>query len=60
MLGRLAPHGVLHAIFTRGPSVDIPHFTIDLPAFTLSFGLMMRLNLCTLIGVAAAVYSLRR
>jgi hypothetical protein len=32
---------------------------VDLLAFALSFGLTLRLNLCTVIGVAAAFY-LRR
>ena len=61
ILGQLlAPHGMLHTILSRGVSVGIPHFSVDLLAFTLSFGLTARLNVCTLIGVAAAFYLLRR
>jgi hypothetical protein len=60
VLGQLLPHGALHAIFSRSVSVGIPHFAVNLLALTLSFGLMLRVNFCTLVGVAAAVYLLRR
>ena len=60
ILAHLTHSGTLHAIFGRGISVGIPHFSVDLLALTLSLGLMVRVNLCTLIGVAAAFYWLRR
>ena len=60
LIGHLAPHGPLHSILTRGTSIGIPHFSVDLLAFVLSFGLTLRLNLCTVIGVAAAFYLRRR
>jgi len=60
LIGHLVPHGPLHSILTRGTSVSIPHFSVDLLAFALSFGLTLRLNLCTVIGVAAAFYLRRR
>ena len=60
VLGHLFPGGAVHAIFSRGASVGIPHFTVNLIALTLSLGLMIRVNLCTLIGIAAALYLMRR
>jgi hypothetical protein len=60
LIGHLAPHGPLYSILTRGTSIGIPHFSVDLLAFVLSFGLTLRLNLCTVIGVAAAFYLRRR
>jgi hypothetical protein len=60
LIGHLAPHGALYSILTRGTSIGIPHFSVDLMAFALSFGLTLRLNLCTVLGVAAAFYLRRR
>jgi len=59
VLGHLAPHGLLHSILTRGTTIGIPHFSVDLLAFALSFELTVRLNLCTVLGVVATFY-LRR
>jgi len=60
LIGHLAPHGALYSILTRGTSIGIPNFSVDLLAFALSFGLTLRLNLCTVLGVAAAFYMRRR
>ena len=60
LIGALLPHGRLSAIFSHGVSVGIPHFSVNLVALTLSLGLMLRVNLCTLLGLAAAFYLLRR
>jgi hypothetical protein len=60
ILGQLVPNGPLHAFFTRGVNVGIPSFSVDLPAITFSLGLMLRVNLCTLFGLALAFYVLRR
>jgi hypothetical protein len=60
VLARLLPNGFLHSLFGRGISIGIPHFSVNLVAFTLSFGLMMRVNLCTLAGAAIAVLVWRR
>ncbi len=54
------PHGIVHAIFSRGVSVGVPHFSLNLLALTLSLGLTLRVNLCTVLGVAAAFYFFRR
>jgi hypothetical protein len=50
----------LHEIFSRGVSVGVPHFSVNLLALTFSLGLTLRVNLCTLIGVAAAFFFMRR
>ena len=60
VLARLLPSGFLHALFGRGISLGIPHFSVNLLALSLSFGLMLRVNLCTLVGVAAAFFFWRR
>jgi len=60
ILAQLFPSGAVHSLFSRGVSVGIPHFSVNLLALTLSLGLMVRVNLCTLIGLAAAFYWLRR
>jgi uncharacterized protein DUF4321 len=60
LLGMVIPHGFLHALATRGVSVGIPHFRLDLLALSLSLGLTLRVNLCTLAGIALAVYFFRR
>jgi len=60
ILGHVVPNGVLHEIFSRGVSVGIPHFSVNLLALTFSLGLTLRVNLCTLIGVVAAFSFMRR
>jgi len=42
LLGHFAPNGPLHSILTRGTTIGIPHFSVDLLAFALSFGLTLR------------------
>ena len=60
LLGVAIPRGPIHAIFSRGINVGIPHFSVDLLAVTLSLGLTLRVNLCTVAGVVAAFYFLRK
>ena len=60
ILGHVVPSGVLHEIFSRGVSVGIPHFSVNLLALTFSLGLTLRVNLCTLIGLVAAFSFMRR
>lgn len=52
LIGILVPRGTVHEIFSRGVSVGIPSFSLNLLAITLSLGLTLRVNLCTLIGIA--------
>ncbi len=60
ILGHVVPSGVLHEIFSRGVSVGLPHFSVNLLALTFSFGFTLRVNLCTLIGLVAAFSFMRR
>jgi hypothetical protein len=60
IVGHVVPSGVLHEIFSRGVSVGIPHFSVNLLALTFSLGLTLRVNLCTLIGVVVAFSFMRR
>jgi hypothetical protein len=60
LLGLVFPHGFLHAIFSRGVAVGVPHLTIDLLALKLNLGLTLQVNLCTVLGIGAAFYFLRK
>lgn len=60
LLGLVFPTGFLHAFFSRGVAVGIPRLTLDLLALKLNLGLTLQVNLCTVLGVAAAFYLLRR
>ena len=60
ILGQIIPSGPIHAIVSRGVSAGISTFTIDLLAFQLTLGLLVKLNLCTVIGVVLAFLWIRR
>jgi hypothetical protein len=60
ILGHVFASGSLNALFSRGASVGVSPFTIHLAALEITLGLMMRANLCTLIGVAVAFYLFRK
>ncbi len=60
LLGIVVPAGMLHELVSRGVNVGIPHFSLNLLAIRLSLGLTLRVNLCTLIGVAIAYLLFRR
>lgn len=60
LVGILVPRGIVHDVFSRGINVGIPHFSVNLLAITLSLGLTLRVNLCTLIGIALAYLVFRK
>ncbi|MGH7822446.1 MAG: DUF4321 domain-containing protein [Candidatus Binatia bacterium] len=60
IIGQIVPSGPIHAIFSRGVSVGVTPFTIHLLIFDLTLGLMLKLNLCAVIGLVAAFLYLRR
>ena len=60
VLGQVFPSGPLHVLFSRGSSVGISPFTIHLLIFDLTLGLMLKVNLCSIIGLVAAFLVLRR
>jgi hypothetical protein len=60
ILGQIIPSGPIHTIFSRGVSVGVSPFTVHLLIFDLTLGLMLKVNLCTIIGVVAAFVYLRR
>jgi hypothetical protein len=60
ILGILVPGGVLHSIFSRGVTVGVPHFSVNLLALRFGLEVSLRVNLCTLIGVGTAFYLMRR
>lgn len=60
IVGQLVPMGPVHAIFSRGVSVGVTPFTVHLLIFDLTMGLMLKVNLCTIIGLVAAFLYLRR
>lgn len=60
ILGQIFPSGPLHSLFSRGASVGISPFTIHLLIFELTLGLMLKVNLCSILGIVAAFFVLRR
>ena len=60
LLGLVFPHGFMHAIFSRGVSVGIPQFSLDLLALKFNLGLTLRVNLCTLFGMGTTFYFFRK
>jgi hypothetical protein len=60
IIGQIVPSGPIHAIFSRGVSAGVSPFTVHLLVFDLTLGLLIKLNLCTVIGLVAAFIYLRR
>lgn len=60
ILGHLVPSGPIHTLFSYGASVGVSPFTVHLLIFDLTLGLMMKVNLCSIIGLVAAFLYLRR
>ena len=60
ILGQLIPSGPIHTIFSRGVTAGVSPFTIHLLVFDLTLGLLIKLNLCTVLGLVAAFVYLRR
>jgi hypothetical protein len=61
LVASLLPSGVIHDLLTRGPQIGLsPPATVDLRFMALTFGIMLKINLVGLLGVALAAFALRR
>jgi hypothetical protein len=57
----LAPGGLLEKIFSRGVNPGIsPPAVLDLKVLTLTFGLTVRINLASLLGIVLALLIYRK
>ena len=61
VIGALAPGGYVAAIFAKGINPGItPPAVLDLKVLTLTFGVAMRINLASVLGIALALLIYRR
>jgi uncharacterized protein DUF4321 len=61
LVASLLPSGVIHDLLTRGPQIGLsPPATLDLRFMALTFGMMLKINVVGLLGVALAAFALRR
>ena len=61
VIGTLAPGGYLEKVFSRGVSPGIaPPVILDLKVITLTFGLTMKINLASLLGIVLALLIYRK
>lgn len=61
LVASLLPSGVIHDLLTRGPQIGLsPPATVDLRFMALTFGMMLKINVVGLLGVALAAFALRR
>lgn len=61
LFGQLLPAGWLQDLLTRGPTVGLtPPATVDLRLVSLTFGLVLKVNLVGVLGVVIAALALRR
>jgi Domain of unknown function (DUF4321) len=61
LVANLLPSGLIHDLLTRGPQIGLsPPATVDLRFIALTFGMMLKINVVGLVGVALAAFALRR
>jgi hypothetical protein len=61
VIGTLAPGGYLEKVFSRGVNPGIaPPAVLDLKVITLTFGLTMKINLASLLGIALGLLIYRK
>lgn len=61
VIGTLAPGGYLEKVFSKGVNPGItPPATLDLKVITLTFGLTLKINLASLLGIALALVIYRK
>ncbi len=61
VIAALAPGGFLETVFSKGINPGLsPPAVLDLRVVTLTFGLTMRINLASLLGIALAVVIYRK
>ena len=61
VIGTLAPGGYLEKVFSKGVNPGItPPAILDLKVITLTFGLTIKINLASLLGIALALLIYRK
>jgi hypothetical protein len=61
LVANVLPSGMIHDLLTRGPQIGLsPPATVDLRFVALTFGMMLKINVVGLLGVALAAFALRR
>ena len=61
LVASLLPSGLVQDILTRGPQIGLmPPATLDLRFAALTFGIMLKVNIVGVLGVALAALALRR
>jgi hypothetical protein len=61
LVANVLPSGLIHDLLTRGPQIGLsPPATVDLRFIALTFGMMLKINVVGLLGVALAAFALRR
>jgi len=61
VIGTLAPGGYLEKVFSKGVNPGIaPPVVLDLKVITLTFGLTMKINLASLLGIVLALLIYRK
>jgi ABC-type dipeptide/oligopeptide/nickel transport system permease subunit len=61
VIGLLAPGGYLEKVFSRGLNPGLsPPAVLDLKIVTLTFGLTVKINLASLLGIVLALLIYRR
>jgi hypothetical protein len=61
LVASLLPTGLIHDLLTRGPQIGLtPPATLDLRFMSLTFGVMLKVNVVGVLGVVLAAFALRR
>jgi hypothetical protein len=61
VIATLAPSGLLEKIFSKGINPGLtPPVVLDLKVLTLTFGLTMKVNLASLLGIVLALLIYRK
>ena len=61
LVANVLPSGMIHDLLTRGPQIGLsPPATVDLRFMALTFGMLLKINVVGLLGVALAAFALRR
>lgn len=61
LLGSLLPSGWAQDLFTRGPTIGLTTpVTLDLRFLSVTFGLILKVNVVGILGILIAALALRR
>ena len=60
IIGIIAPEGKIQQFFTQGPTIAISPSTWDLIVLSLTFGLSLKINVLSVMGILAGVFLFRK